>query len=378
MPLQDHMKLISVDDHLIEHPRVWADRLSAKDREAGPRIIETDDRRQIWTYEGRVYPAIGLNAVAGKDPHEWGWDPVRYDQMLPGCYDPAERLKDMDVDGVYAGLCFPSFPRFAGTLFLEAEDKDLALRCVRAYNDFILDEWSATDPRRLLAMVILPIWDIEASIAELRRTVAKGAKAVSFIESPAPLGLPSFHTDHWDRLFSAVEEVDVPLCMHFGTSGTRPFTAPDAPEATFIALMGLNSMQALVDLCFSPVFHRHPGLKVSLAEGGIGWMPYLLERADITWERQRFWQNINQEVRPSDLFRKHIWGCFIVDQTGIGLRNDIGVDRIMWEADFPHSDSMWPNSRKVLHEALVDVPDEEAHAIVELNARALFKLAGDD
>ncbi|ROO88030.1 amidohydrolase family protein [Actinocorallia herbida] len=374
MPLQDHMKLISVDDHLIEHPRVWEDRLSAKDREAGPRIIENEKGHQVWTYEGRIYPAIGLNAVAGKDPREWGWDPVRYDQMMPGCYDPAERLKDMDVDGVYAALCFPSFPRFAGTLFLEGEDKGLALRCVQAYNDFILDEWSAVDRDRLIPQVILPVWDVEASVAELRRTVGLGAKGVSFIESPAPLGLPSFHTDHWDPLFSAVEEVDVPLSLHFGTSGTRPFTAPDAPEATFISLMGLNSMKALVDLCFSPVFHRHPKLRVSLAEGGIGWMPYLLERADHTWERQRFWQDINQEVRPSELFRRNIWGCFIVDGVGVDLRHSIGIDRIMWEADFPHSDSMWPNSRKILAEAMADVPDAEAQAIAELNARHVFRL----
>jgi predicted TIM-barrel fold metal-dependent hydrolase len=198
---------------------------------------------------------------------------------------------------------------------------------------------------------------------------------VSFVESPEPLGLPSFHTDHWDPFFSLVEEIDIPLSMHFGTSGTRPFTAADAPEATFIALMGLNSMKAMVDLLFSPVFHRHPNLKIALAEGGIGWMPYLLERADTTFERQRFWQPINQDVRPSELFRKHVWGCFIKDQTGIRLRHDIGVDKIMWECDFPHSDSFWPSSRKVLHDALIDVPDDEAEAIAGGNAARLFKLA---
>lgn len=374
MPLQDHMKLMSTDDHLIEHPRVWQDRLPAADQEAGPRIIETEQGHQVWQYEGRVYPNIGLNAVAGKHPSEWGWDPVRYDQMLPGCYDPKERLKDMDIDGVHSGICFPSFPRFAGTVFLEGEDKGLALRCVQAFNDFVIDEWSATDPGRLPAQVILPVWDVEASIEELQRTTAKGAKAVSFIESPSPLGLPSFHTDHWDRFFDVVEEVDIPLSMHFGTSGTRPFTAEDAPEATFITLMGLNSMKALVDLIFSPVCHRHPRLKFALSEGGIGWIPYILERADTTWDRQRFWQDIDQETRPSDLFRKHFWGCFITDDVGIGLRHDIGIDKITWEADFPHSDSNWPNSRTVLAEAMADVPDDEVHQMVELNARKLFKI----
>src|SRR5882724_3126497 len=144
MPLQDHMKLISVDDHLIEPPGVWQDRLSARHRELGPRVEETDDGRQVWVYEGRVYTNGGLNAVAGKDPSQFGMDPVRYDQMLPGCYDPVERLKDMDVDGTWAALCFPTFPKFAGTTFLEGDDKDLALACVQAFNDFVLDEWCAT------------------------------------------------------------------------------------------------------------------------------------------------------------------------------------------------------------------------------------------
>jgi predicted TIM-barrel fold metal-dependent hydrolase len=374
MPLQEYMRLVSVDDHLIEHPRVWLDRLPQRDHESGPRIIETDEGAQVWTYQGVVYPNIGLNAVAGKDPREGGWDPVRFDQMMPGCYNSTERLKDMDLDGVHAGMAFPSFPRFAGTLFLEGDDRDLALRCVQAYNDYHIDEWSAADPDRLPPVVILPVWDVELCVAELQRTVAKGAKGVSFVESPTPLGLPSFHTNYWDPLFSAAEEADIPFMMHFGTSGTRPFTAPDAPEVTFIALMGLNSMQAMINLCFSPVFHRHPNLKIVLAEGGIGWMPWLLERADTTWERQRFWQPINQDVRPSELFRRNIWGCFITDRTGIGLRHDIGVDRILWECDFPHSDSMWPNSRKVLTEAVHEVPDEEVHAMAELNARELFHL----
>ncbi|BCQ07394.1 amidohydrolase [Mycobacterium heckeshornense] len=374
MPLQDYMKLISVDDHLIEHPRVWLDRLPAADHEQGPRVVETDNGSQVWMYQDKIYPNIGLNAVAGKDPREWGWDPVRFDQMMPGCYNSNERLKDMDLDGVHTGMAFPSFPRFAGTVFLEGDDRDHALRCVQAYNDFHIEEWSAADPERLPPVVILPVWDVRLCVDELRRTLAKGAKAVSFIESPTPLGLPSFHTNYWDPLFSLAEEADIPLMMHFGTSGTRPFTAPDAPEATFIALMGLNSMQAMINLCFSPVFHRHPKLKIVLAEGGIGWMPWMLERADTTWERQRFWQDINQEVKPSELFRRNIWGCFITDRTGIGLRHDIGIDRILWECDFPHSDSMWPKSRKALAEAVREVPDDEVHAMVELNARELFHL----
>jgi predicted TIM-barrel fold metal-dependent hydrolase len=374
MPLQESMKLISVDDHLIEHPRVWQDRLPAAYRDAGPRIVETPEGHHVWMYEGRRYLNIGLNAVAGKDPREFGRNPVRYDEMLPGCYDPVERIKDMDLDGVWAALAFPTFPRFAGTTFNEGDDPTLALLCVKAYNDFVLDEWSPAGGGRLPGLVTLPFWDLEASIAEVHRTAAKGAKGVSFPENPVPLGQPSFHSDHWDPMLSAIEECDLPLCMHFGTSREIPTTAPDAPDAVFISLMAVNSMKAMSDLLFSPIFHRHSKLKVALSEGGIGWMPYLLERIDDTWERHRFYQNIHQTIRPSDLFRQHIWGCYISDHFGVEQRHAIGIDRIMWEADYPHSDSHWPNSRKLVAEQMVDVPDEEVSAIVETNARALFKI----
>ncbi len=127
MPLQDHMQIISVDDHLIEHPRVFTDRLAAKYLAEGPRIVEDEKGRHIWHFEDKVFPYIGLNAVAGKEPSEFGLEPLRFDDMIPGCYDPAERVKDMDVDGVQAACCFPSFPGFGGRVFLNAKDTELGL-----------------------------------------------------------------------------------------------------------------------------------------------------------------------------------------------------------------------------------------------------------
>jgi predicted TIM-barrel fold metal-dependent hydrolase len=385
MPLQDDMQLISVDDHLIEHSRVWLDRMPEKYQDVCPRVIESGDEgmysefgtyvpphSQAWLYEGNIHAQMGLNAVAGKPPEALGLDPVRYEDMIPGCYDPVERVKDMDLDGVHASLCFPQFPKFAGTLFLKSEDMELAGLCTAAWNDFLIDEWCATAPERFIPLAILPFWDVEASVKEIQRVAAKGARAISFPENMVTLDLPSFHTDHWDPLFSAAEEAGMPLCLHFGTSGKVPSTAPEAPMAVFISLMSCNSMYAVADLAFSPVFHRHPNLKIAFSEGGVGWIPYLLERMDATWEKHRFYQNVNQEVRPSELFRKHIWGCFIVDQHGLSSRDSIGIDRMLWECDYPHSDSHWPNSRKVASEQFLDVPDDEVRQIVELNARELF------
>ncbi|MCW2529475.1 MAG: amidohydrolase [Pseudonocardiales bacterium] len=384
MPLQDHHQIVSVDDHLIEHPRVFQDRLPERLKEAGPKILEQDGKH-VWSYAGTIYPTIGLNAVAGKPPSEFGMDPVRYEDMIPGCYDPVERVKDMDIDGVQAAVCFPSFPGFAGGIFQRAEDKELALACVKAWNDFNVDEWAASAPDRLIPMAILPTWDVDLCVEEGLRMAAKGARTFTFPDSPVPLGLPSFHNDYWDPLWSVCEETGVSASLHFGSSSYVPgfsfsgmkavpgqMTMPDAPFIVAIASFATNLMWTTLDLLYSGTLQRHPKLQFSLAEGGIGWIPYILERADQSWEKHRYYQKVDFDTRPSDLFRKHFWGCFIEDAFGVQNRHAIGVDRICIEIDYPHSDSVWPNSRKIAGEMLHDVPDDEVEMIVETNARRLL------
>jgi hypothetical protein len=146
------------------------------------------------------------------------------------------------------------------------------------------------------------------------------------------------------------------------------------PFAVAIAIFSTNLMWSSVDLVFSGVLQRHPKLKFMLSEGGIGWIPYIMERLDYTWERHRWYQNINRTDRPSELFRRHFWGCFIDDVHGVASRDTIGVENILIEVDYPHSDSHWPNSRKRIGECLLEVTDTEAHRIVELNARELLHL----
>ncbi|OBF11306.1 amidohydrolase family protein [Mycobacterium sp. ACS4331] len=384
MPLQDSHQIISVDDHLVEHPRVWLDRLPARWRDDAPQIREVGSA-QLWHYNDTRFATIGLNAVAGKPRADWGVDPVRYEDMIPGCYDPALRVKDMDVDGVQAALCFPSFPGFAGSTFFHGRDKELARLCIQAWNDFYIDEWCATAPDRYIPLGILPFWDIEATVAEAQRLLDKGARTLSFPDTMSVFELPSFHTDHWDPLWQLCSDADLPVSLHFGAGGYVPgfsFSgAPFAPKtmkskaapfAVAIAVFATNSWWTTVDLLFSGKLQQFPNLKFSLAEGGIGWVPYMLERTDFTWERHRYYQDIDFDARPSELFHQHFWTCFIDDEHGVESRHKIGVDRIMLESDFPHSDSNWPNCRKRAAEVLSAVPDEEVVRIAEANARELL------
>lgn len=392
MPLQPDMKLISVDDHVIEHPTVWTDRLPEKYRELAPRIItaETEMRgnhavfgeivlrpgQQTWMFEDRMYPQVALNAVAGKDPKEWqDREPTSFDDIIPGCYDPAARVRDMDLDGIHAMLMFPTFPRFAGTAFLQSDDTQLALLCVQAWNDYIMEEWVGAFPDRFVPMSILPLWDIDLCVAEIERMSAAGTKAISFPENPYPLGLPSWNSGGWAKVCAAAQEHDLPLCMHFGTSGKMLTPSPDCNDLTVTATMGVNSMITMADLIFSDVFHNFPKLKCVLSEGGTGWLPYLLERGTTAWERHRWHAGTRTDVSPRELFDRNIWGCFISDRVGLRERHDIGVHKMMWECDYPHSDSDWPHARKVAEESFSDIPDDEVHQMVELNARKVFNFS---
>jgi predicted TIM-barrel fold metal-dependent hydrolase len=372
------MALISVDDHIIEPPGVWQDRLPRKHREAGPRIVETDGGVQRWLYEGRiVVSSSGLGHSAGIELSERNREPQRFDQMRPGYYDPVARLVDMDANGVSMELNFPTWARAAGQTFSDAHDRELALLCVQAYNDFLLEEWCAAAPGRYIPLILLPIWDPALCVTEIERCVPRGARAIAFPSNPAPLGLPSFHTSHWDAVFTAAERAGLPLCSHFGTSGASPAIAPDAPVAVLTACFGVSMHNDLADLAMSTTLVRHPDLQIVYAESGAAWWPHALQRIDQVWESFRFYKTdppLRVETRPSELIRSHVSACFIDDPLGVELRHKVGIDHMMWEADYPHADSLFPHSRDNAAEAFRDVPDGETRMMVHDNAARLFHL----
>jgi predicted TIM-barrel fold metal-dependent hydrolase len=374
--LHDDVQAISVDDHVIEPAHIFAEHIERRFRDRAPRIVERDGE-QGWLWEDRWYPLLfqGNAATRKFRPGEAGrGDDLyarRYDDMIPAAYDVHERVRAMDEDGVWAELLFPTFPRFGGTQFLQADDKELALAMVRAWNDWMLDEWCAAYPERFIPQTLIPLWDVPEAVVEIERCAAKGSRAVLFVENPHPLGLPSFPTGHWRPVFEACNATGLPLSMHIGTSMSLIRPSPETTPSVGIALCGINSMSALGDLIFSGAFNGLPNCRVALSEGGAGWVPYVLERLDYTWERSRY-EGLENTALPSEVFAQHVWVCMIADNYAIRNRDLIGIDKLMWEADFPHNDSNWPNSRKVLAEAMADVPDDEARQIAELNARELY------
>jgi predicted TIM-barrel fold metal-dependent hydrolase len=383
---------ISVDDHLIEPARLWQERVPARWRDRAPRIVGDGDS-EFWLYEDRQIVTTGLNAVAGKRREEFSPEPITYDDMRPGCYEPAERVADMDRGNVLASLLFPSFPRYCGQVFNEANDKELALQCVRAWNDFILEEFADAYPGRFIAMMIIPLWDPIAAVSEIERTAARGAKSIAFSENPAKLGLPSIHTDYWDPVFGAAEEAGLVLSMHVGSSSNLIRTSDDMPTLAFMAYSAAaNQAGTLLDWLFSGNFERFPRLKVALSESSIGWIPYFLERAEQVVDKQRFWAaRFDIDMNPSHergeakseatfsldtdvrrLFKDHVFATFIDDQAGIRLLDVIGEDNVMLECDYPHSDSTWPDTVNLARKWLDHLPDEVQYKIAVGNAARVY------
>jgi predicted TIM-barrel fold metal-dependent hydrolase len=369
----DDLILVSVDDHLVEPPDLFEGRLSARAAERAPRVVKLENGRDVWMFEGSPLPNVGINAVAGRVPEEYGLDPLAFEEMRPGCYDVDERVRDMNVNGVLASLNFPSMPGFTGQLFSTCSDADVALELLRAYNDWVIDGWCGPHPGRMIPLCIPPIWDPELMAAEVRRVAAKGCHAVTFSENPAKLGWPSLHSDHWDPFWDSCCDTGTVVCLHIGSSSTQVVTSPDAPIDTLITLSPMNIVQCAADLVWSPVFRRFDALRVALSEGGIGWVPYFLERLDYVYKRHRAWTNQDfGDKLPSQVFNEHILTCFIDDAVGIEVRHHLNLDHVHWECDYPHSDSTWPNAPETVMACLHGLPDETIDKITHANALRNF------
>ena len=392
--------IISVDDHVVEPPGLWQERLPARFRDRGPRIerrklkrsaggvgggnmgfVEDSDGTwcDVWLYEDLEYPFMTLMAAVGFD--ELGFDVTTFDEIRPGCWKQPERLEDMDASHVEAAICFPNvLPRFCGQTFLERQDKELSLLCVKAYNDWIIDEWCAGAGRgRLIPLTLVPLWDPTLAAEEIQRCAAKGSFAITFPENPTPLGLPSLHdpSHHWDPVFAACADTATTLCMHIGSSSKMPSTSADAPFIISSTLTFQNAMGSLLDYIFSGTLERFPDLVVAYSEGQVGWMPYVLERADKLWE-ERSDNSFGSFLRqaPSSFIHHRVYGCVFDDPVGLRNRDVIGIDQICFETDYPHADSTFPHSRKVLEDicAQANLDEEETYKFTRGNAVRAFGL----
>jgi predicted TIM-barrel fold metal-dependent hydrolase len=377
-PRELRYTVISVDDHLVEPADMFVRHVPQRYKQRCPRVVDSPTGGQQWVYDGQVFEQLGLNAVVGHPRKEdWTFEPTRYEEMRPGCFDVDRRVADMDIDGVWASVCFPSMVTgFCGSVFSRTRDPDLGLAVMRAWNDWFFEEWYGSHPQRFIPMGITWLADPEVGAAEVRRNADRGFKAVSFPEQPHRLGYPSLHSGHWDPILRACEETETVVCLHVSSSGPIAGLADDVPRpAVGATLFQAQALVACADWLWSGVAVKFPNLKIAMSEGGIGWVPMLVDRLEYMMAQSGHGRNqwTSRELSPVEVLRRNFWFCTIDDPSTMPLRDRIGVDRIMVEVDYPHADSTWPDTQEFLSRTLKDVPVDEVRAMTHLNAAALFR-----
>ncbi|HEV7678701.1 MAG TPA: amidohydrolase family protein [Candidatus Dormibacteraeota bacterium] len=365
-------RLISADGHFNEPGDLWTSRVSAKYRDKAPRI-ESFEQGDAWVfpgYENQPVP-FAWGACAHRRPEDQGpW--CRFDEVNPGSYDPAARVREMDEDGVDAELLFPSGA--TNTYVASAEDPELHHELVRAYNDWV-SEFCGHAPERLGGTALIPNRGVEGALREMERCLELPG-FVGWLLKCYPHGDTNGIPPEDDPVWALVQESRMPLTIHIGLGATMSgrmsrLKAEDLPGTVHF----MDAPTRMLQFIFSGVLDRFPDMRVPLIEVDCGWLPYFADQADDNFSRHRKSSLRNHKLTrmPSEYMRDFFPAAFITDPYAIENRHRVGVERMMWSNDYPHITSDWPNSWKTINATFHDVPRDERQAILAGNAQRLFR-----
>ena len=372
-------KVISTDDHLQEGPGTWKDRMSkVRWGENIPQLRRDENGHDHWYIHGRKWPG-GVGSVRGIMPP--GKPPLVWEDVPKKAYVPSERIKAMEEDGVDVHTFFGNVAGVAGNTFSDpVYPEDFRLECIRAYNDYQVDEWAAPYPGRFITLANLPMWDVDKAVVELDRMAKRGVKGISFA-FPEQFGYPPIGDEYWYPLWAAAQDAGLSINFHVGSGASMGLRRTSAltPESSLISVAILSTqaitanVEVMTTILFSGILNKFPRLKVVSSESGIGWVPYLLEVADHQWEAQDL-KNHGMPERPSELFHRQCYVNFWFEELGPKWRHLIGIDNLLWESDFPHGTGTYPNSRAYIEKSMADWTADERKQVLVDNARKLFHL----
>jgi predicted TIM-barrel fold metal-dependent hydrolase len=383
--LFDRFRVIDADSHVSEPADLWTSRVASKWKDKVP-YIERDKRsgKDVWWIGGQPTLPVGMTAIAG------------FDGVLPECPDtmddcpPAariakERLSHLDAQGIHGQVLYPNVGGFGSGAFLRLEDPELMLACVRAYNDFIV-EWAAEDSNRLVPIMALPFWDVEASVDEVERCASLGHRGVLFCGQPQDFGQPNLASRHWDPVYAASQEAGLPISFHIGSGSWDLAGAKEIGQRAQFARLAANAFidneKCLADIIFGGVCHRFPELDFVSVESGIGWLLFAIEAFDWQWDNGGVSkEHPEYDLRPSEYFRRQIYGCFWFEESGLAKALELYPDNILYETDYPHPTSMSPGPqstaqppREYASRVLAGTPDDVLEKVLHATAARLYGL----
>jgi predicted TIM-barrel fold metal-dependent hydrolase len=374
--MQLNCGLVSVDDHVQEPPDLWTKRLSrSRWGERIPHIERTPGGVESWVVDQRVV-LDGASRCGALMPDR-NREPTRWQDVPPPAYLPAERLKAMDAGGIDYSVLYPTVAGLAGETFGRLNDPELELACVRAYNDWLIEEWARTSVR-FIPQCIVPIGPVEATLAEIERAVAMGHRGVVFPSLPMHLrDVPHVSGPEYDPVWSLCEQLEVPVCLHAGASPELQYhPAPHLPSALAKAMDAatkpVSSVFVISLFSFSRVLLRHPRLRVILAESALSWGMLYLEWADHQFEHDGLARE-GYDLRPSEMFRRQCYYTSWYDKVA-PFADYVGADRILWSANFPLATSTWPGTREAAERCLDGVTAQARARVLWQNAAELYRL----
>jgi predicted TIM-barrel fold metal-dependent hydrolase len=386
IPLYERYAVADVDSHIIEPPDLWTSRISAKWGDLVPHVKYHERRgEEIWYVGDKKLYGVGAFAQAGWKEFPPS-HPTRLAEALPAAVDPKARLAYMDEHGIYYQLLYCNILGFHSHVFLKEMDPRLATECVMAYNDW-LTEFASADSRRFIPMMMLPFWDIDASMAEMQRAYEMGHKGILFAARYDKVGLPRLMDDHWEPLLSQAQEMELSLNFHVGflASGEDLKGAVDQSKKLDFtresSLVLLGNAQNVAEVVLSGVCHRYPQLNFVSVENGAGWLPFLGESMDWQWLNVGAHKDYPDRLLPSEYMRRQIYGMYWFERAAMRSVIDQLEDNLMFESDFPHATSLSPgpasespSPRVVMEESLAGLPDRVVGKVLQHTATRLYHL----
>ena len=368
-------KILSSDDHVLEPAELWTERIEARYRDRAPRVLREENGDDAWFCDGFKILGLGPAAQVGRrfdEPEKLSFGD-RIENMRPGGYIPEEHIKDMDLDGVDVSIMYPT----TSLLIYIVPDTGLVNACFRAYNDWIA-EFCRSYPARLKGIAMINLDNVNDGVRELQRCAKQGlvgAMITVFPPEDVPYDMPEYNP-----FWAAVQDLAMPISLHIGTNrGGEGDTSPSFQHVRPSAYANVDHWvrMSLGHMIFGGVFERYPRLQVGSVEMELSWAPHFLDRIDYTYTQRPpgdFFHRFEEDMLPSDYFHRNVFLGFQEDSLGIRDRDIIGVDKILWGSDYPHSESTFPYSRQVLEEILSDCTEEEKAKIAGANASRIYGL----
>ena len=369
-------RLVDADCHVLEPKHIWQTWLPKKFQDRAPQLVKDEAGGDAWQFnDGRPPMQIGLVTTAGQRYEDMRWGGSTYESIRQSCFEPKARLEDMDFDGVDAEFMYPS-QRTMSYFMRNKEDMDFHRAGIQAYNDFMKDEFCATDPERLFHLAQIPNLGVDEGIAELKRNKERGVRGA--ILSAWPAGNDTLGEED-DRFFAAASDMGMPISIHINIQRSRATTTrPMLEGPAAIGNMAMAGMlyfpPIMCELIVSGLFDRYPQLQILGVEVDVGWIPTALEQLDNFYWRNRTHTGLKLKHLPSEYFHRHFLCTFIEDKVGVNNRYDVGVRNMAWSTDFPHHGCDWPYSRKVVGEMMRGVPADERHLILAGNICRVYGL----